>query len=419
MPSLFEYKDKKITLINHGEHYGLHEGFSYNIGDKLFEFAKFDYKDFEKLRTLYSELIEIVIKNKVNNYGGESIIDIFCVIQKCLEFSPYTHFYNQLLVDTIIKTLNDGILRQDLVIKNRIKTEYNVKFSRKDKMYFDIFIGKEEEKQNVALLANLIMTKISNRYNKDKQTFLQFFEDTKNALISDFIKKSSETSAKISIMGKYVNEKAIRDLSPEQRMYLYELKGVFSLNCFTFIPTNAICLDATFKTKYITEKKLKNEMANLSAVDLAKAIVDNDIVVKQVYELDRVNEQINLELFKMIENNFIIKKCENCNKLFIPDKTDQIYCNNLYEDTQKTCKEIGAINKRKEKVEDSKILKEYNREYKRMYGLHYNHSKEFKEKKFKEWSNKARELKNNYTDNQLEDFKYELKNLSNLYWDKN
>ncbi|MBR0350233.1 MAG: hypothetical protein IJH76_00135 [Clostridia bacterium] len=242
---------------------------------------------------------------------------------------------------------------------------------------------------------------MNNRYNKDKQTVIQFFEDTKNALISDFIKRSSETSEKISIMAKYVNEKAIRDLSPEQRMYLYELKGVFSLNYFTFIPTNAICLDATFKTKFITEKKLKDEMANLSAVDLAKAIVDNNIVVKQVYELDRANEQINLELFKMIENNFIIKKCENCNKLFIPEKTDQIYCNNLYEDTQKTCKEIGAINKRKEKVQNSKILKEYNREYKRMYGLHYNHSKEFKEKKFKEWSNKARELKNNYTDNQL------------------
>ena len=52
-----------------------------------------------------------------------------------------------------------------------------------------------------------------------------------------------------------------------------------------------------------------------------------------------------------------------------------------------------------------------------MHGLHYNHTKEFKEKQFKEWSAKARELRYNYTDNQIEDFRIELKNLSDLYWE--
>ena len=88
----------------------------------------------------------------------------------------------------------------------------------------------------------------------------------------------------------------------------------------------------------------------------------------------------------------------------------------MYLDTGKTCKEIGAINKRKEKVQNSLILKEYNREYKRMHGLHYNHSKNFKERQFKEWSKKARELRNSYNDEQVEAFKTELKKLSNLYW---
>ena len=37
------------------------------------------------------------------------------------------------------------------------------------------------------------------------------------------------------------------------------------------------------------------------------------------------------------------------------------------------------------------------------------------EKKFKEWSKKARELRNNFSDNQLEEFKMELKKLSDLY----
>ena len=51
-----------------------------------------------------------------------------------------------------------------------------------------------------------------------------------------------------------------------------------------------------------------------------------------------------------------------------------------------------------------------------MYGLHYNHPKTFKEKKFKEWSKKANLLKNSYSDNQIDEFKNELKKLSSLYW---
>ena len=82
------------------------------------------------------------------------------------------------------------------------------------------------------------------------------------------------------------------------------------------------------------------------------------------------------------------------------------------KDTDKTCKQIGAINKQKEKVKNSLILKEYNREYKRVYGLHYNHPKKFSDAKFEKWSKKAKELRNSYDDSQIEEFKMELKKLS-------
>ena len=129
---------------------------------------------------------------------------------------------------------------------------------------------------------------------------------------------------------------------------------------------------------------------------------------------------------KLIKEGLKENKCENCGRLFIPvtssnnpnqkARNDQKYCDNLYLDTGKTCKEIGALNKQKEKVQNSPILIEYNREYKRMHGLHYNHQKKFTEKKFKEWSKKARKLRDDFTDNKLEDFKMELKKLSDLYW---
>lgn len=50
-----------------------------------------------------------------------------------------------------------------------------------------------------------------------------------------------------------------------------------------------------------------------------------------------------------------------------------------------------------------------------MHRLHYNHTKEFKEKQFKVWSKKARELRDTYTDDQIEDFRMELKKLSDMY----
>lgn len=50
-----------------------------------------------------------------------------------------------------------------------------------------------------------------------------------------------------------------------------------------------------------------------------------------------------------------------------------------------------------------------------MHGLHYNHTKEFKEKQFKEWSKNARKLRDTYTDEQIKEFKVDLKKLSSIY----
>ena len=151
-----------------------------------------------------------------------------------------------------------------------------------------------------------------------------------------------------------------------------------------------------------------------------------NIYVEEVYEINNCEEQIKFELFKVIQNNFVINKCENCGKLFIPitssnnpnqkGRNDQKYCNSLFENTGKTCKEIGALLKRKEKVAKSPLLTFYNREYKRMHGLHYNHMDKFTEKKFKEWCKKSKKLRSTYTDKQFEEFSIELKKLSNLYW---
>ena len=218
----------------------------------------------------------------------------------------------------------------------------------------------------------------------------------------------------------------MRNLPTNERLYLYEAKKVFDLDYINLNPAHALFLDIKFKTKYICRRDLSRTEKRLDIDELVNLMHEKNIVVQEVYEISNAEEQIRFELFKVIQNNFVINRCENCGKLFIPvtsskninqkGRNDQKYCNSLYLNTGKTCKQIGALKKRKEKVKESAILTEFQREYKRMHGLHYNHQKEFKESKFKEWSKKAHKLKDGYDDSQIEKFKIELKKLSDMYW---
>ena len=255
---------------------------------------------------------------------------------------------------------------------------------------------------------------------------MKFFETIRDLLIENLIEKKTDLKERLELISKYSNNSLVRNLSVPEKLFLYETKRVFDIHYFNTKPAHALFLDSKFKTKYICDIELSREERNLDVEKIVKIMKEKNIVAEEVYELEDAEEQIRFELFKVIQNNFVINKCENCGRLFIPFTTsnnpnqkgrnDQKYCNNPYLDTGKTCKEIGALYKQKEKVKNSLILKEYNREYKRMHGLHYNHTKEFKEKQFKEWSVEARELRDSYTDEQIKDFKIELKKLSNMYW---
>ena len=90
-----------------GEFFGATHDFEYNIGDKLYEFAIMSYKDFDKLKTMYTQLLELVCTAKESNTMDEKLdcfFKMFQIVRACLEFSPYTHFYTQVLIDIIVKT---------------------------------------------------------------------------------------------------------------------------------------------------------------------------------------------------------------------------------------------------------------------------------------------------------------------------
>lgn len=384
-----------------------------------------DNKEFERLKNMYSQLIELVSTAKESVIMDEKLdcfFKMFQIVRACLEFSPYTHFYTQLLIDIIVKTYNTKVFRSDLLFKSDIGCLIeNPEYSPNE-----FFEELEENEYNINLIMHEFTQKIEKVSKKRHKEYMDFFETIRNLLIKDFMKKKSDLKERLELISKYSQNSTVKNLSTNERLYLYEAKRVFDIHYVNTNPAHALFLDTKFKIKYICNKELSLQEERLNVEDVVNLIKEKHIITEEVYELANAEEQIRFELFKIIQNNFTINRCENCGKLFIPVTTsknknqkgrnDQKYCNNLYLDTGKTCREIGALNKRKEKVQKSPILKEFQREYKRMHGLHYNHTKEFSEKKFKEWSKKAHKLKDAYTDEQIEEFKKILNELSNKYW---
>ena len=383
------------------------------------------YEDFDKLKAMYTQLIELVCYAKETDSKDEKIdcfLKMFQIVRACLKFSPYTHFYTQVLIDIIVKTYNTKVFRSDLLFKSQIgvfieETKYSPN---------DFFSELEEDEYTTQILLMKWAQEIDKISAKKHNEYMKFFETIQDLLIENFIEKKADLKERLELISKYSNNSLVRNLSVPEKLFLYETKRVFDIHYLNTKPAHAIFLDTKFKTKYICDTELSFEERSLDVEKIVEIIKEKHIVAEEVYELQNTEEQIRFELFKVIQNNFTINKCENCGRLFIPSTTsnnpnqkgrnDQKYCNNLYLDTGKTCREIGALNKQKEKVKNSLILKEYNREYKRMHGLHYNHIKEFKEKQFKEWSKKARELRDSYIDEQIEEFKVKLKELSSIYW---
>ena len=82
-----------------------------------------NYKDFDKLREMYTQLIELVCTAKEADTMDEKLdcfFKMFQIVKACLEFSPYTHFYTQVLIDLIVKTYNTKVFRTDLLFKSQI-----------------------------------------------------------------------------------------------------------------------------------------------------------------------------------------------------------------------------------------------------------------------------------------------------------
>ena len=156
--------------------------------------------------------------------------------------------------------------------------------------------------------------------------------------------------------------------------YLEETKDLTPLQRFQ-IMTNSDLSSKSFR--YFDNNKVK---VNLSAFEILRdysefpmrqdetqrIVTQANISSSYFFECTDIIQTLLIELLEIAKLNIEIKKCRNCGKFFVPDnRSDEIYCNNIFENG-KTCKEIGHFKVKQKEMQENDTLRIYRNVYQKL-----------------------------------------------------
>lgn len=121
----------------------------------------------------------------------------------------------------------------------------------------------------------------------------------------------------------------------------------------------------------------------------------------ETYHATSIREALHISFMKMVSNDVLVKKCKCCGKYFIPrGRPDAEYCDRIAPDSKKTCSEIGAIKRYKEKCTNNPILRAFQKEYKKQNARV--RTKKISQDQFFTWSENARSLRDEAVKNDMD-----------------
>lgn len=124
-------------------------------------------------------------------------------------------------------------------------------------------------------------------------------------------------------------------------------------------------------------------------LDVVNKIIDENMPVREVYDINSVQDWFRYEFMYLAKGNVLYKQCKNCSRFFIPSgRSDSEYCERIDTASGKTCKEVGAINTFAKKHENDEIHQAYTKAYRRMDSR--KRTMYISKKEFTEWSKTAR-----------------------------
>lgn len=88
--------------------------------------------------------------------------------------------------------------------------------------------------------------------------------------------------------------------------------------------------------------------------------------VSNIYTSNELGDILFIILSQLIQNNEQIRTCQNCGRYFIPNKSNEIYCDFLHKDGT-TCRDKGAGQTYKKNLQNIPGLLEYRRTYNKKF----------------------------------------------------
>ncbi|MDD2362111.1 MAG: DUF6076 domain-containing protein [Oscillospiraceae bacterium] len=136
----------------------------------------------------------------------------------------------------------------------------------------------------------------------------------------------------------------------------------------------------------------------------------NSQAMAEVYYPQNIGDILDFILREIIKREINFKVCKSCGKYFpaIAHGNTE-FCNRLFGDTGKTCRDIGSLTKWKEKVAASPAILLYNKHYKTRFSRI--RTGKITREVFQEWAAKAREYRDKVTNDEMpiEEFEQWLK----------
>lgn len=254
-------------------------------------------EDFEKLKAMYTQLIELVCYAKETTSEDENMdcfLKMFQIVRACLNFSPYTHFYTQVLIDIIVKTYNSKVFRSDLLFKSQIGV-----FIEDSKYYpNDIYRELEEDEYTTQILFLKWSQKVDKISAKKHNEYMKFFETMRDLLIENLIEKKKDLKERLELISEYSNNSLVRNLSVPEKLFLYETKRIFDIHYFNTKPAHALFLDSKFKTKYICDTELSREERNLDVEKIVEIMKEKILLQKKYMNWKIQKNKLDLSCLK-------------------------------------------------------------------------------------------------------------------------
>ena len=168
---------------------------------------------------------------------------------------------------------------------------------------------------------------------------------------------------------------------------------------------NDMSPDIPFQAKMINLKNSWNFHFEFTSLKTNFEMVNDNIFTETLHP-ERFEDIVEFFLRNILKKELQFKVCKSCGKYFpATGHANTEHCDRLFQDTGKTCKEVGSLKMFQKKINENPEFKLYNRAYKTHFArIKYNR---MTKEEFQEWAEEAREKRDKVSAGKMSLEKYQ------------